>query len=173
MPIVFYNGQILFTNGLISMDPSCCCGSGSCCCVIDPRQTYHVTISAPNCTNNLNGMVIPLSPIVALGGCYGFTGSKMATACHSAVFLVVVNIRCNESLSDRGGGACDKYEIQMGYGASACLNHPTTWYRAETGCTCDPLNVVFKVPAPVWNGLGAPDCDCCVPPDDLTVTLTL
>lgn len=171
MPVMFWGGVVLFRFGAVALDPACCCFNLACCCKIDPRHTYHLTISAPYCSNDLDGKVIDMFPGISLRGCYGFTGNATASACTNAILPIVVNIRCNLDLPDRGGGICDKYEIQFGYGASACAND-TSWRRVEPGCSCDPISLVFKVQAPQWNGLGTSECDCCVPPDDLTVTLT-
>ena len=64
------------------------------------------------------------------------------------------------------------YELEMYYNASPCVNRQG-WVRVESGCTCSPLSLVFKMKSPKWNGIGVSDCDCCEDGDaDITVTIT-
>ena len=174
MPIMFWNGQILFddASGQIAMDPSCCCGE--CCCNL-LAQTLTATVYSADCAL-VDGQVITLTPAGSSPPsiCGTHTGqSDELGPCTTASFSMSLELRCNQSLEDRGGGFCDFYEMRVIYDSSSCANTSTDWRRVETGCDCSPLSLVFKLPPPSWGGFGSPDCDCCAGAADITVTVTL
>ena len=155
------------------MDPSCCCdATSSCCCNLDRSQTYTATISAPDCGAAIDGKTVTLS-FAELGTiCEGFQGFVLSGDCGGSSFNIGIVIRCNPSLSDRGGGSCDFYEMKISYMSSDCDDVSTTWTRVKaSSCSCSPLSLVFEVPSPQPSGMGT-GCDCCTTTNPITVTVT-
>lgn len=167
---VFWNDKILFTAvGVLAMDPNCCCDFPQSCCCDLFGETLIGTVSSGDCSL-VDGLTF--SFFHAINCAEMSDQSDILDPCETAQFSMTLRLRCNPTLSDRGGGACDKYEMQVVYNSSSCTTTPT-WYRVESGCTCDPLMMVFKVAPPSWNGQGSPDCNCCSGAGLVTVTVTL
>ena len=159
------------------MGPDCCCGAAVCCCDLDCNKTYYATLSAPSCSV-LDARVIELECTqngVGEDICQILIKKNIETIpnCTSATIPIQITLRCNKALAIRNNaGECDRYELEMYYNASPCVNRQG-WVRVESGCTCSPLSLVFKMKSPKWNGIGVSDCDCCEDGDaDITVTIT-
>jgi len=171
---IFWNGQLLFApNGQLAMDLNCCCDrpSGNCCCNLSDN-TLIATIAAPDCPH-LDGVTITLTNQNDPTYCSFHVGvSATLDPCTTVQFTAIIRLRCNPTLSDRGGGLCDFYEASITYTSSACANTGADWRRVESGCSCSPLSLVFKLPPSSWSGLGGVNCDCCTSAADITVTIT-
>lgn len=175
MPIYFYQGKILFKDGKIAMGPNCCCGAAECCCQLDPTATYYATFDAPGCSvldNRVIEMVVTQNGGSPICQVLGRKNNEIIEDCTVADIPIEINLRCNLNLEVRAGeGPCDRYELELYYTASSCKN-VRQWVRVEPGCSCSPLNLVFKMEPPQWSGIGLEDCDCCETTEDITVTIT-
>lgn len=174
MPIYFYQGKILFVNGLIAMHSSCCCGdTATCCCGLDPNTTYTATLSS-SCAA-VDGRTIPLKITIGLGGniCETLAQTEAETIdnCTLSTIPIIIVLRCNKLLPIRNGQSqCDQYELMMFYSASPCRDE-RNYVRVSEGCSCSPLSLSFVMKAPSWSGQGVQDCNCCNR-EDVTVTIT-
>jgi hypothetical protein len=175
MAIYFYNNKILIRGGQIAMDSRCCC-QGQCCCGLSDFATYYATFSAPNCSA-LDGLVVELR--MEIRGvnsvlCEYLTrvNPEWIYDCTNVDIPVEVTLRCNKALEIRPGqNECDRYELEVIYPISSCAS--TIGYtRVDTGCTCNPLTLVFQDVAPSPSGVDA-ECACCETPGSaITVTIT-
>lgn len=173
-----YNGVWIRTpGGNLAGTASCCCETvppGTCCCQLDGMDLT-ATIDAPDCSASVDGQVITLVSVNPEAEyCEIFQGAVFPGNCSSGPFTITLNLRCNNTLPDRGGGAFDYYEMEAVYTGVPCAYASTGWHRVQTGATCDPLSLVFKIPPPAWDGASpAGNCDCCTSLDNMTVTVTL
>lgn len=173
-----YNGVWIRTAaGNLARTASCCCGNvppGQCCCQLEGLDLT-ATIDAPNCSAAVDGQVITLiydNP--AAEYCEMHEGGVFPGNCSTTPLTIMLRLRCNQTLEDRGHGFSDFYEMSVVYTGGPCLLMSSPWRRVESGSTCNPLNLVFKVPPPQWDGVSpAGTCDCCTSADDMTVTVTM
>jgi len=177
MAIYFYNNKILIRGGKIAMDSNCCC-QGQCCCGLGDLTTYYATFSAPNCSA-LDGLVVELQTDTE--GISGLLCEFLKTIndefiedCTITDIPVKVTLRCRKDLEIRSGeGECDRYEMEVIYPLSSCQD-TSGWTRVDSGCSCNPLVLVFQKVAPSPRpGVPVGECDCCeIPGSTVTVTVT-
>ena len=173
MPLFYQNGKLLRFGGTLQ---NCCCDQAPHCCCdnVLTRDLVGTFGSDGACGAYLDGRVVTLvrdhSQENATICAAWIATVTPAETCGGIVVPFQVKIRCNTALSDRGGGLCDKYEVEITYQSSPCTSTAGIWTRVNSGCTCDPLNAVFTLPAPSNSGLGGAGCNCCTNP---TVTFTV
>lgn len=174
MPLYTQGGKLIRVGSALK---GCCCdGTSPCCCQESRGKTLTGQFGSDGaCGSYLDGRTLTLDPSTTdVTGviCAAWQGrtTPLPNCGTGIVVAIEVRIRCNPDLPTRTSGLCDKYEAKVFWQASPCTATPD-WYRVNSGCTCNPLSLVFTLPTPSNGGLSA-GCDCCANPT-VTFTVTL
>lgn len=121
MTLVFHNGRLLFSGGLLAMSSACCCGG--CCTRLEAYAALSADISCGACTETI-------TLTGSLSG--GWTGTS---SCES---IMTVTFNC---LGDDSPGV-GLYSIEVYMESSApCVFTVTDQQTAA----CSPLDVTFQL----------------------------
>ena len=161
MPIIFWEGQILFRNSQLAMDLACCCGEGeSCCCT---------RLSTANPPFDLSGRVVgscqiaqtefTLTVVVQEGVCRRWAGSFEASGTNCEGF-VDVDITCLTAPGEDSG--CEDYYLLVTFHNSDCgADQAQTNVYPVAGCRCDPDFFAEYCGFSLQNSGFGVNCDCC------------
>mgnify|MGYP001295945183 CR=1 FL=1 len=174
MPIIFYNGKILFVNGRVAMDPNCCCGSvGGCCCPLlnaNPPTYPTPTLTISSTCAALDGKTATLTANALFGGCVirWTAGTISLGSCPTVEVKISFIMEC---IGDING--CEDFVLSSGANISGCIQAGFSRIPVDAGCSCNPVHLVWSnLPVPCKNPAQA-ECDCCACSDTMTVTVTL
>lgn len=175
MPIYRSGGKLIRFAGTLQ---NCCCGGTApeCCCQESRGKVLTGQFGSDGaCGSYLDGRTMTLNPdVTEVTGdiCAAWIANdRPVPNCGTGIVVPIqIRLRCNPTLTTRTSSLCDKYEAKVFWQASPCTAVPL-WYRVNSGCSCNPLNLVFTLPTPSNGGL-APGCDCCANPT-VTFTVTL
>ena len=150
MGLVFHNGQLLFSNSLLAMDPACCCNKTCCCNNILPENTStlyaHVAGGTISCCITLSAS--------GASRCGSWSGSIADIGgCTDTPIPLSLTFYCYDVSQ-----GCNGYRLLAAYPGSGCINIATT-IRTPTSCTCSTFSVVFEIPPPS-SVAPATSCDC-------------
>jgi hypothetical protein len=163
MPLIFWEGQLLFRSGELAFDLACCCG----CCLDDLSDTLCATVLTNNCISSTGGtstfdltLVYSTSTVKVWRG----FGSHCPTDCDD--WYIQIGAECN--LPEVVGSGAKFYICQDSctVGDYLCANSPPDltdagrWTPIGTtdGSPCLP-GTYSGVPLSSCNTAGDYDCE--------------
>lgn len=174
----FWNGVPLFSNGMLAMDPSCCCNNtpqdASCCCegLLTTSVPTSLFLTLASTCARLDGQVIALSLTTPQGsGCRTWTGHLTLTC--STVVTLTFYLYCDYDQYNTSF-PCRRYRLLVQPNSSACAASAYNTYNVDLDCSCDPLVLTFTGMVTPYDDPGVPGtaCDCCDAVDTFDATVT-
>lgn len=162
MTIMFKDGQILFNNGNIAMDPACCCGG---CCGCNWLEAYSLAGGRIRVTFSgaLGGYII-MSPITPnQGDCLDWFSDDVSNVSGDTCGLIVqsATMACRSADQTTSG-----IVFGIGTGSGTCDLLPIVTVSVTCG---PPFSAVYTQ---VTNEIVPGGCALCSGGETVTMTLT-
>lgn len=180
MPIQFWNGMLLFRNGVLAMGPDCCCGESGCCLQLPDTLYVKIAFTGPSQTTSYTGTLSKDETYeVGTEDKKRWMGS-VSTPCYTHRTTWYIQLGCSgwttAICSDEGHAFC----LSMAYGDSEgsypyAAGSPDSYTDRPSQSDCENSDVSFTA---VWNlSIGSGPCgDCdpaCGPTDIVTIEITI